>query len=203
MERSEKWGKMTTEPMTAMNRDELEYNPTANDELIAASGRSCGQCSLCCKLLEIPPLDKPATKWCAHCSPGGGGCQIYATRPAVCRGFACRWLIDKQMGDEWWPARAKMMVTRQGHAIIILVDPAVPSRWREAPYYQTIKARASNHLLADAAQRAITFVRIPASRTFLILPDEDKDITDWSDNAVSPKIRLRRHPNGRFEAIRI
>jgi hypothetical protein len=188
-----------------MNHDKLEYTPGANDDLIAASGRSCGRCSLCCKLLAITPLEKPANKWCAHCHPGGGGCQIYATRPAPCRDFACGWLINKNLGDEWWPAQAKMLVRRDDNTIIIHVDPAVPNRWREAPYYQQIKAVANANLQPDdPAGRALTLVRIAPSRSFLILPDEDKDITHWSsDSAVLPDILVRKYPNGLFKAFRI
>lgn len=56
--------------------------------------RSCGSCSMCCKVLGIPELDKPADKWCQHCDPGNDGCTIYEDRPPVCRTFECIWLQD-------------------------------------------------------------------------------------------------------------
>src|SRR4051794_7389373 len=66
-----------------------------------ATGRACGSCSLCCKLLPIRELEKPENKWCVHCKPASGGCTIYADRPPSCREFACHWLISKNLGDEW------------------------------------------------------------------------------------------------------
>jgi len=55
--------------------------------------RSCGSCSLCCKLLSIEGVeDRPGWTWCKHCRPGKGGCSIYDDRPHACRSFVCGWL---------------------------------------------------------------------------------------------------------------
>ena len=78
-------------------------------EAKAASGRRCGSCSLCCRLLDVPRVDKPKNDWCPHCRPGKGGCAIYDRRPQVCRGYACEWLAGR-LGDECFPPRAKMVV---------------------------------------------------------------------------------------------
>ena len=84
----------------------------ASAEAVAAfkqlTGRECGDCSLCCKVLDIDALNKPAGKWCQHCRPGDGGCSIYQTRPATCRDFACGWLVIARLGEEWKPSRARM-----------------------------------------------------------------------------------------------
>jgi hypothetical protein len=40
--------------------------------------RSCGTCSLCCKLPYVAELNKPINTWCPHARPGHGGCSIYA-----------------------------------------------------------------------------------------------------------------------------
>jgi hypothetical protein len=47
------------------------------------STRTCGTCSLCCKLPYVSELNKPIDPWCKHASPGreGGGCLIYPDRP--------------------------------------------------------------------------------------------------------------------------
>ena len=58
--------------------------------------RTCGSCSLCCKVMEIKELKKPMNKWCSHCAKGGG-CSIYPTRPAECRTFDCLWLKDESL----------------------------------------------------------------------------------------------------------
>ena len=68
------------------------------EALKAATGRQCGECSMCCKLLDIdePDIKKLQNVWCQHCIPGKG-CGIYDNRPATCANFACQWLIDKSM----------------------------------------------------------------------------------------------------------
>ena len=51
--------------------------------------RECGECTLCCTLLPVPILDKPANTDCVHCD---GKCTIYETRPTPCRTYRCEWL---------------------------------------------------------------------------------------------------------------
>jgi hypothetical protein len=71
-----------------------------------AAGRSCGGCTMCCKVLGITELQKPVGKWCKHCEIGYG-CRIYETRPAECRTFHCAWLVDDRFSDIFcfrqWP----------------------------------------------------------------------------------------------------
>lgn len=58
---------------------------------ILPNGRSCGDCTACCKALEVVELSKPTGKWCPHCSVGKG-CNIYPKRPTSCQEFRCEWL---------------------------------------------------------------------------------------------------------------
>ena len=83
----------------------------ALEAAIKRTGRSCGTCSLCCKLPELEALNKPANTWCQHCPTGKGGCAIYPDRPEKCQNFGCGWLTDPALGDTWFPARAKMYLT--------------------------------------------------------------------------------------------
>ena len=80
------------------------------------TGRQYGDCSMCCKILliTVPELSKPAGEWCKHCRPGKGGCSIYKTRPDICKGFACMWLVDPDFTEDWKPTRAKIVVPRSG-----------------------------------------------------------------------------------------
>jgi hypothetical protein len=147
--------------------------------------RKCGDCSLCCSLLSIEEIEKPANVWCQHCQPGEGGCSIYADRPLACRTYACQWLINPAtMGDEWRPTRAKMVVTYQrrtdgGYFLSVDVDPSVPDRWRQAPYYKKIK-RASLLGLTDR-KRFITGVTV-GNRHWIILPNKDVELHVEDDN---------------------
>ena len=70
-------------------------------------GRSCGACTECCIRLEIESkpgfstrldtgedIAKPAGVPCVYL--GDAGCSIYAVRPAVCRQFACDWVLGEK-----------------------------------------------------------------------------------------------------------
>jgi hypothetical protein len=145
----------------------------------AVSGRACGSCSLCCKLLPIRELDKPENQWCVHCRPGNGGCGIYADRPPSCRGFACEWLVNPQLGDEWYPARAKMFVHYNydplgNMGLYVIVDPARPDSWRREPYFSQLKSWALGNLRARKMRLYVAAGR----HTFLILPDAAVETTD-------------------------
>src|SRR5262245_33293733 len=85
-----------------------------------APGKSCGGCSLCCKVLLIQPfspagfrkwpLNKPHGVWCTDCQPGVG-CRIYDDRPDECREFLCWWLVEPRLGPEWKPDKSKLVIT--------------------------------------------------------------------------------------------
>ncbi|OCP04477.1 MULTISPECIES: hypothetical protein [unclassified Ensifer] len=115
--------------------------------------RSCGTCTLCCRLPDIDALAKPANAWCQHCTQGQG-CRIYDARPQLCRDFLCLWRTDAALDDAWEPARARMMIYRQGPQITVLVDPDVPEIWRQAPYLSTLQGFARE---GDDGQYVIVF----------------------------------------------
>lgn len=95
--------------------------------------RSCGTCTLCCRLPEIEAFSKPADAWCVNCA-AGQGCAIYEDRPQLCRDFLCLWMTEKDLGPEWEPSVANMMVYRQGPQVTVLVDPAHSAIWNSEPY---------------------------------------------------------------------
>ena len=144
------------------------------------SGRECGSCSLCCRVLEIAELNKPAHTWCRHCRPGKGGCSIYADRPPVCRGFACMWLLDASWPEHWFPQRARMVIygtVQHGErTITINVDQRYPNRWREEPYYSDIRWLALSGLKQDDGDRFATRVVVGA-RSWLILPHREIELS--------------------------
>jgi len=46
----------------------------------------CGECTVCCTLLDIPWMDSPAGEPCKYCDKG---CTIYATVDDRCSEFKC------------------------------------------------------------------------------------------------------------------
>jgi len=110
------------------------------------TGRTCGECQLCCKLLPIDDLRKPAGQLCRHAKPRKG-CTIYPSRPFACKSWACRWLADPQTQGLPRPDRAHYVIdlaydyvtfSVQDAADIrlpvmqIWVDPAFPLAHRAA-----------------------------------------------------------------------
>jgi hypothetical protein len=157
-------------------------------------GRSCGTCSLCCKVLRIPELDKAAGEWCRHCRPGRG-CGIHAIRPFVCRGAYCEWMIAKGLGPEWKPERAKfaLFVTNGGRRLTAHVDPGSPSAWRRSPYYENFKQWAREGI-GKSPEMHLVDVMVSA-RTIVVLPDRDVDLGIVPEGQTISLVR-RATPNG-------
>ena len=90
--------------------------------------RACGSCSLCCRLLPVPQLQKDAGRWCPDCRPGAarGGCGIHETRPDVCRAFNCQWVQGR--GEAGWrPDLSGVLVCgladlATGRALVLYLD---------------------------------------------------------------------------------
>ena len=78
---------------------------------IENSKRTCGTCTMCCKLLAVPELKKPEGIWCDGCAIGVG-CRIYNHKPQACTEFECLWL--KGYGeDNERPDKTKIVITVQ------------------------------------------------------------------------------------------
>lgn len=60
----------------------------------------CGDCTLCCELLPIKWLDKPANTPCINCV---AGCLIHNTKDPECDGFECAWLQSGVDNDDLRP----------------------------------------------------------------------------------------------------
>src|SRR5579871_2428843 len=71
------------------------------------SSRTCGTCTLCCKVLRVESLEKPQGKWCESCEIGAG-CRIYDARPTECRKFLCGYLLLRELDESWRPSLSKL-----------------------------------------------------------------------------------------------
>ncbi len=157
----------------------------------AAPGRDCGTCTLCCKVFDVPSLEKPMGKWCTHCAPGRG-CGIHATRPDHCRAFFCLWMTQTWLGPEWKPERSKIVLTMDpvNRFLLAQVDPGAPQAWKREPYYGQLKAWAAGAL--RERRHVVVFINQLAT---VILPDRDVSVgaIEPGDRIVS---RERATPNG-------
>jgi hypothetical protein len=143
-------------------------------------GRSCGTCTMCCKLLEIDVLKKPRGVWCTHCNPKSG-CTIYETRPEPCRSFNCGYLRLPGLDDRWKPAKARFLINYETAAgrIAIHADLERPDAWKAEPYAATIKQWSLN------AARQGSYVIVWAGRNAtLVLPGRLKELGPVRDDQL-------------------
>ena len=101
--------------------------------------RACDGCTMCCKLLGVPELDKPALAWCTHCDIGVG-CTVHAERPATCAAFTCGFLISPGLDERWRPSSCKIVLAFDEPAKRIYVHVERGDAWRKEPFYSQIKA---------------------------------------------------------------
>jgi hypothetical protein len=97
----------------------------------------CGGCSMCCKLLGIEELEKPAKSWCPHHNKGS--CGIYQGRPPSCQIFECLWLQKQHelnpLPDRLRPDKSKVVMYtvlhEEGPLFMVNVDPTRPNAWKD------------------------------------------------------------------------
>jgi hypothetical protein len=134
-----------------------------------APGRACGTCMLCCKVYDVPSLDKVAGQWCRFAKMGRG-CGIHETRPQHCRSFHCLWMTQTWLGPEWKPEQAKMVlsVDPTTQFLFVQVDPGQPAAWKREPYYRHLKQWAAASL--PRKRHVVVFLNKSAT---VVLPDRD------------------------------
>lgn len=99
--------------------------------------RPCGDCTMCCRILPVPQLRKPAGRTCTHCRVGQG-CGIYADRPPVCRTWQCLWSTSPDLPEELRPDRCGVMLFVNGRDGVAVVDPERAVDWRTGMVGQAI-----------------------------------------------------------------
>jgi len=120
--------------------------------------------------MDVPGFEgKPdAHDWCKFADLACGGCSIYAKRPHECSEFMCMWLLDTSFPDYWFPAKSKIVIhtvlEKLTAFVVFIVDPAYPTRWREAPYFDDIKKLAKAGIEGRKGQTWHTLVSIGYER---------------------------------------
>lgn len=175
-----------------MTADPAGTEPNGVD-LVPAAGRSCGTCTLCCKLFDIRALDKPRFEWCKHCAVGHG-CNIYEQRPDECRAFNCSYLLNPDLGEEWKPSKSKIVLTlEKGNVIGVYVDPGRADAWRKEPYHSQIRRWA-----AEAAGKRGQVIVWEGRNVVALLPGGDKRLGPVPDGHHIV-FSTRRGPGGNIE----
>lgn len=111
--------------------------------------RECGGCTLCCKLLPIPPLNKLAGIKCKF-QRHNKGCTVHGTveQPRACQVWHCRWLLNDDAGKLSRPDRAHYVIDmlpdeitiqpddkseppKKYIAVQVWIDPDYPEAWKQ------------------------------------------------------------------------
>jgi hypothetical protein len=163
---------MTAE--TALARDHLTVTETDDGTSVftfgdKGTGRICGDCQLCCRLVatQLDDQYKPAGVKCQH-ARYGKGCTIHARRPLACRTWSCRWLADPNTSGMPRPDRChyvidlmpeEMVLQPPGGgepikvaAVLVYLDPEFPDAHR-APELRAYLLRMAQRHGAPAVVR--------------------------------------------------
>jgi hypothetical protein len=116
---------------------------------VASSTNHCSGCSLCCKLLGIGVLNKPANVWCHFCKPGSG-CQIHEhpSLPQECADYVCFWLQGRREGnplpDELRPDRCHVVIDKRlgGDIHNVRCDIGHPHAWKHPKVQRVLQVLA-------------------------------------------------------------
>lgn len=85
--------------------------------------QECGECTLCCQLLEIKETESNVCENCKHVIPDKG-CTIYISRPQECRNFQCSWSLHKQAHKNMRPDKCHMIFENINENIVLgTLDP--------------------------------------------------------------------------------
>ena len=125
--------------------------------------RQCGECTLCCKLVPVGEMEKPAGVRCQHVR-WGKGCMIYAHRPDSCRLWACAWRSETDSAGLRRPDRSHCVIdpigmnitkrdndtgeSEQAPAIQVWCDPDHPQAYLAPSILEFVRRRAANGLSA-------------------------------------------------------
>lgn len=134
--------------------------------------KPCGDCSLCCKLLEVSPLQSPAGQWCQYSSRCGDGCAIHEKRPLICRTFNCLWRQASGMGHRLKPNVCNIVfeMHRQEATVVANVDPDRPEAWQ--------RGEAKRLILRMVKDGYTVWVLIDKDK-HLLLPADETERSAW------------------------
>jgi len=68
----------------------------------------CGECTLCCKLLNIPWMESPINSYCSQCEIGVG-CKIQETKDKKCKSFDCSYAQMENVHIDLRPDNCKVI----------------------------------------------------------------------------------------------
>lgn len=155
------------------------------------SARACNECNLCCKLVPVAEIQKPANKKCKHQSHLQG-CKIYPNRPRSCQSWNCAWLVDEDAADLRRPDRVHYVIDMVLDYVTAVDNetgksfdiPAIQI-WCDEKYPDAHRDPKLREYLAKHAKAggAIGIVRYDSGRCFGLYPPELSGDGQWHEVA--------------------
>ena len=127
--------------------------------------RKCGDCQLCCKLVPVDNLGKPAGQRCKY-QRVGKGCTIHAQLARVsnpCLLWNCRWLVENDTADLRRPDRSHYVIdvmpdyitirnnetgaAEHVEAVQIWADPKHPNAHQDPALRAYLERRAEENIV--------------------------------------------------------
>lgn len=145
--------------------------------------RKCGSCTLCCRVVPVPELDKGANQRCQY--QRHTGCAVYHRAPQFprsCGVWSCAWLIGEPATEglrrpdragyviDMMPDLVKMTDNDSGavHELLVIqvwVDPARRDAWKEPGLLKYAEEAAREHrmglLLRYSTSEAVAVLAPP------------------------------------------
>jgi len=85
--------------------------------------QECGECTLCCVLLEIRDKQSPPLEVCPDCNLNVG-CIRYDSRPEDCVNFNCSWKFDDNAHEDMRPDKCHVIFENLSeHIVFATIDP--------------------------------------------------------------------------------
>src|SRR4249919_1788950 len=113
--------------------------------------RICGDCQLCCKVVPVKEIGKPANERCPH-QKFKVGCAIYASRPHSCRAWSRAWLALQPAPAIPRPDRSHYVIDMMPDYVLLRDDTG--NNTTEMPVWQILLEAGHPNAHRDPALRA-------------------------------------------------
>ena len=150
--------------------------------------RECSGCTLCCRLLPVKEIHKPASTRCEH-QRTGVGCKIYNRLPFSCQVWTCRWLVNDDTAELPRPDRSHYVIdilpdfiTIEPHdgtaptnveVVQVWVDPKHRDAWRAPELLAYLERRGQDGIAA--------IIRYGAREGFTLFPPTMSSDREWHE----------------------
>jgi hypothetical protein len=148
--------------------------------------RQCGDCTLCCKLVPVKEIDKPANTRCKH-QRQIKGCLVYHTNkmPFSCHIWNCRWLVNDDTHNLARPDRSHFVIDIMPDFVIALdgdkkIQIQVVQIWCDANYRDAWKTPSMHdYMMRRGAEGIASMIRYDSYDAIIVIPPNMNSEKKW------------------------